>query len=128
MLNLNQPIKIYLSQNPIDMRKGIDGLVALVQHKLRQDPFCGHLFVFLGGHKNRIKILHYGRGGFELYYKRLEKNRFVLPKLSGDKMAYILDGWQLSALLDGIAIHSFKRSKLWEPKSLTMAIDKIRKV
>jgi transposase len=119
MLNLVGAMKIYLSQDPIDMRKGIDGLVALVQTKLEKDPFCGHLFVFLGSNKNRVKILHYGRGGFELYYKRLEKNRFITPHLSCDKTAYVLDGWQLAALLDGISIHGFRRITLWEPKKVS---------
>lgn len=101
------------------MRKGIDGLVALVQRTLEKDPYCGHLFVFLGRNQNRVKILHYSRGGFELYYKRLELNRFIVPKLSGDKKSLVLEGWQLSALLEGIYIKDFKRSKLWEPKMLS---------
>ena len=100
------------------MRKGIDGLVALVINKLGQDPFCGHLFIFLSRNKNRVKILHYGRGGFELYYKRLERNRFVIPKLSGDEKSYILESWQLSALLEGIFVQKYKRAKLWEPKKI----------
>ena len=68
-------VKIFLATTPTDMRRGFDGLSALVTHDLGQDVFAGHLFVFVSRRGNRIKILSWDRGGFVLWYKRLERGR-----------------------------------------------------
>lgn len=116
MLKLAQSQKIFLYREPVDMRNGIDGLMALIKRELKIDAFSGSLFVFLSRHRNRAKILQFGHGGFCLYYKRLEKNHFVVPKISSDQKALVLASWQLMALLDGIAVQKFKRLPLWVPK------------
>ena len=79
MLSLPPSVRIYLATAPADMRKGHDGLSALVKQELGQDVFSGHLFVFVSRKGNRIKILTWDHGGFVLYYKRLERGRFRLP-------------------------------------------------
>ena len=60
-----------------DMRKGFDGLAALVQTALADDPFSGHLFVFRGRRGDRIKVLWWDGDGMCLFAKRLERGRFV---------------------------------------------------
>jgi transposase len=105
-----------MSSKPVDMRKGFDGLMAIVRNEWKIDIFSGHLFVFLGRSQNRIKILHWARGGLVLYVKRMEKGRFIKPKLSSDGQAFELDAVELTMLLDGIAVAEVKRPKLWEPR------------
>jgi transposase len=61
------------------MRRSFDGLLMLVEHILRQDPFSGRLFIFRNKSATRIKILHRDRNGFAIWYKRLEKSRFRFP-------------------------------------------------
>ena len=104
-----------MSVAPVDMRKGFDGLMAIVRNEWRRDVFAGHLFVFLGSGGDRVKILHWDRGGLVLYCKRLEKGRFVHPRLAHDGNALELDGVQLDMLLDGINVSCVRRPKLWEP-------------
>lgn len=99
------------------MRNGIDGLYALIKRELKFDAYNGSFFVFLSRHRNRAKILQYTHGGFCLYYKRLEKSHFVMPKISSNQKALILASWQLAALLDGVAVQKFRRSSLWMPKN-----------
>ena len=91
---------VWLTRDPVDFRKGINGLSVLVEEQLMRDPFCGQLFVFVNKARDRIKILYWERAGFCMWQKRLEKERFKWPEhLDGDVMT--LDGQQLNWLLDG---------------------------
>lgn len=113
MLSLPASVRIYLAAEPADMRKGFDGLAGLVAAR-GLDVYSGHLFVFLGKQRDRAKILTFDRGGFVLYYKRLERGRFKLPPLAGDTVH--LDAAQLSMLLDGVDVAQVRRGKVWQPK------------
>ncbi|WP_409013684.1 IS66 family insertion sequence element accessory protein TnpB [Dyadobacter sp. CY312] len=57
-----------------------DGLCGLVSTELGRNPTSGEVFVFLNRPRSHIKLLHWENGGFVLYYKRLEKERFLYPK------------------------------------------------
>jgi len=114
MYGLPSSVRIYLSTELTDMRKGHDGLAALVR-LLGYDVFSGHLYVFLSRRCDRVKILTWEPGGFVLWYKRLEKGRFRFPKLSTTQRSVSLDSGQLSMLLDGIDYSRVKRPKRWEP-------------
>ncbi len=112
MLSLPSSVHIYLAAEPTDMRKGFDGLSALVRGQ-GFDLFSGHLFVFLSKQRNRAKILTWDRGGFVLYYKRLERGRFTLPVLHGETLK--LDSAQLTMLLDGVDVRRVQRPTPWTP-------------
>ena len=79
MITLAAGTRVWLAVGRTDMRKGFDGLSSLVQQKLTQDPFCGHLFVFRGRRGDLLKVLWYDGQGLCLFAKRLEKGRFVWP-------------------------------------------------
>ena len=102
MLSLPGAIKMYLADGPVDMRKGIDGLVAIVRNQWQLDIFSGHLFIFLSRVLDRIKILYYERGGFALWHKRLEKGRFMMPKKMADGRVVYLQSHELLLMLEGI--------------------------
>jgi transposase len=78
---LSAGVQVWLSTEPVDMRRGHDGLLALVRSLGIADPYSGHLFVFLGRRSDRCKILYWSRGGFWVSYKRLERGRFRLPEV-----------------------------------------------
>jgi len=80
MIGLSAGTKIWIVCGVTDMRKGFDGLAALVQLKLREDPFSGQLFVFRGRRGDRVKILWWDGDGLCLFAKRLERGRFVWPR------------------------------------------------
>ena len=112
MLSLPTSVQIYLASEPVDMRKGFDGLGAIVLER-GLDIYSGHLFVFASKRRDRVKIITWDRGGFVLYYKRLERGRFKLPLLVGDTVR--LDAGQLAMLLDGVDIKHVHRNRPWRP-------------
>lgn len=116
MLSLPRAVKVYLCSAPTDMRRGHDGLFAIVR-ELGLDPFSGHLFAFVGKRGDRIKVLVFDRGGFVLLYKRLEKGRFRIPRVAEGSTTVTLDATELSMLLDGIDVQRVRRPALWEPRS-----------
>ena len=100
MIAIPAGVKIFLAMGRTDMRKGFDGLAALAQQALSQDPFSGHLFVFRGRRGDLVKVLYWDSQGFCLFCKRLEKGRFLWP-VTKDGVAHLTSA-QLSMLLEGI--------------------------
>jgi len=92
------PPRILAYREPIDMRNSFDGLIAVVQSLLEEDPLSGTLFVFFNRRGNYLKLLVWDRTGFCLFAKRLEQGRFHLPssetkhELSERAFRLILDG------------------------------------
>jgi transposase len=82
MIALPAGVKVWLAAGATDMRNGFDGLAALVQTQLAEDPFSGQLFVFRGKAGDRVKILWWSGDGLCLFAKRLERGRFVWPDAS----------------------------------------------
>jgi len=115
VLILPPSVRIYLASEPVDMRRGHDGLAAIVQAHWAVDLYQGHLFVFVGKRSDRVKILFWDRGGFVLYYKRLERGRFRLPKIGVDQKSVTLGASELAMLLDGIDVAAVKQPKRWTP-------------
>lgn len=103
MILAREARRILAYQRPIDMRKSFDGLVALVQGTLREDPLSGSLFVFLNRRGTYLKGVYWDRTGFCLFAKRLEHGRFVFPgntekqEISARAFELILDGIVLGA-------------------------------
>ena len=69
-------VSAYAYTAPVDMRKGFDGLSALVVQKLGRDPLSGELFLFVSRNRIRAKVLHWDGTGLCVYAKRLERGRF----------------------------------------------------
>lgn len=115
-------VQIHMAVEPVDGRKGIPGLMGLVNSVLRADPYGGHAFVFVGRRQDLVKVLLFSRGGFVLLLKRLERGRFPVPKVSAEATHIPLSSVQLSMLLDGMALAP--QPTHWEPKR----IDKVPKV
>ena len=64
MIHLPASVRVYLATSPCDMRRGFDGLHALVRETMQSDAFGGHLFVFANRRRDRVKILYWDRDGF----------------------------------------------------------------
>ena len=60
MLTVQSSLKVYLAVEPCDLRKSFNGLWAVAQEELGQDPRGGSLFVFRNRRRNRIKVLYFG--------------------------------------------------------------------
>ncbi len=75
MLQLTPQMRIYLAVQPVDFRKGIDGLAHVCRRSLDADPFSGGVFVFRNRKRTALKILVYDGQGFWLSMKRLSKGK-----------------------------------------------------
>jgi transposase len=115
MLSLPRSVRIFVASSAVDMRRGHDGLFAIVREQWKKDPFTGHLFVFFGRGHDRAKILFWDRGGFVVYYKRLERGRFRWVRPEDDAPHLEVDGTDLTMLLDGIDVRQVRRPRGWNP-------------
>jgi len=100
MIGLPANTRVWIAAGHTDMRKGFDGLAALVQTALADNPFAGHVFVFRGRRGDICKVLWFDGQGLMLLSKRLERGRFVWPHATAGRVA--LSSAQLSMLLEGI--------------------------
>ncbi len=123
MLSITPTLNVFLALDPVDMRKGFHGLTSLVESILSQNPLSGHWFVFINRRRDRVKILTWDGSGFCIYYKRLERGTFELPRLDKldqqngpDQQSVELSGSQLSLILAGIELSSVKQRPRFELK------------
>ena len=83
MLSLPPSVRIFVATQPVDGRKGVDSLMAIVRGALAQDPLSGHLYVFVSRRCDRVRVVYWDRNGFAMWTKRLERGRFH-PAFSSD--------------------------------------------
>lgn len=100
-------VQVYLHREPIDMRRGRNGLAALVREAMHQDPFAPEaLYVFVGRCHDSLKILAWDRNGFSVWWKKIEsEEKFHWPRLLQQEVI-TLTAEQLSWLLDGYDVWS----------------------
>lgn len=100
MISVPAGLRIVVATAPVDGRKGMDTLAAVVQQALRENPFCGDLFLFRTRKADRIKIVHWDGTGLWLHHKRLESGRFAWPAVKDGTI--VLTPAQLAMLLEGL--------------------------
>jgi transposase len=111
MLSLSASTKIYVAAGSTDMRKGFDGLHALVANQLRMDPLSGALFLFVNRRRDRLKVLYWDGDGLAIWYRRLEQGTFQFPQCSADTNCVEIRSDEFTMLLRGIDLKSVKRRK-----------------
>lgn len=86
MINFNRRTRVFVCKEPTDMRASYDTLFAKAKGVLNQDPFSGHLFVFINRHRTSIKCLYWDGTGLVLLCKRMEKGTFsrINPMFRGE--------------------------------------------
>jgi transposase len=113
MIGLPAGTRVWIAAGVTDMRKGMDGLAALAQTALEQEPFSGHVFVFRGRRGDLVKLVWFDGDGLCLFAKRLERGRFVWPQANSGTVS--LTAAQLSMLLEGIDWRRPQRT--WRPEA-----------
>jgi transposase len=108
MLSVPTGVRIWLAAGFTDLRKGFDGLAALVQTALNDNPFSGQIYVFRGRRGDRIKLLWDSQDGLCLFQKRLRQGKFIWPQAQSGTVC--LSAAQLSMLLEGIDWRQPKRT------------------
>ena len=105
-----------MATQPVDGRKGVDSLAAMVRSVFALDPLNGHLYVFLSMRRDRVRVIYWDRNGFAMGTKRLEKGRFHGPLCEDDRLTVsTLDPADLALILDGIDLAGARRRPRWEP-------------
>jgi len=99
MIQIAAQMRILLAVEPVDFRKGIDGLAGVCRKVLVSDPFCGHVFVFRNRRRTSIKILAYDGQGFWIAQKRLSQGRFSWWPKRADSAVQKLAAHELQLLL-----------------------------
>lgn len=101
---------VYLCREPIDFRKAINGLAALVEQELGLNPFASALYVFTNRQRNKLKVLYWHRNGFCLWLKRLESEKFAWPK-ELEAMTQTINVQEFEWLLEGFDLWQNKPHK-----------------
>jgi transposase len=99
--------RYFLFTGCTDMRKGFDGLCALVSGGMGRDVLCGDVFIFVNRPRNRVKLLVWDRTGFVVCCKRLEEGTFELPADARTELRWD----ELVPVLEGISLASVRRRK-----------------
>jgi hypothetical protein len=125
MLHLPASVRVYLATSPCDMRRGFDGLHALVTETMQLDAFGGHLFVFANRRRDRVKILYWDRDGFAVWAKRLEQGTYAMPfsesPPASNEARREITALELGALLSGIDLSQAQRRKRYQRRSTEAA-------
>ncbi|MFB1485236.1 IS66 family insertion sequence element accessory protein TnpB [Corallococcus sp. RDP092CA] len=101
MLTLTRAVRVFAYAAPVDMRRGFDGLSALVEQQLGQQLLKGDVFLFVGRCRRRAKVLHFDGTGLVLLTKRLFRGRFARPWSEEGAQAVELTVSELSLFLEG---------------------------
>lgn len=111
MLSLPPSVRIFVAQEPVDMRKSFYGLSGIVRDLLHEDPLSGHLFVFFNKRRNLVKVLWWDRSGFWILYKKLERGTFAPLKIDGASSSSCvrMRASELALILDGLDLEDAKR-------------------
>ena len=118
MLTLVPSAAIWLATTPTDMRKGFDGLAQLVAEHVRRNVLEGGLFVFLNRRRDRLKLLWWDQDGLCLWYKRLERGTFELPRVDPGTRSVVLTPTELGLILGGIELASVRQRKRYRRGAL----------
>jgi transposase len=118
MLSFPGQTQVYLCTAAVDLRKSFDGLCGLVDSVFQRDVLDGQLFLFMNKRRDRIKALWWDRDGLAIWYKRLERGCFEMPRTGGDVPQLELDATELAMLLGGVALASVKRRKRFAPRAV----------
>ena len=117
MLNLPAHMRVSLCTAAVDLRKSFDGLCGLVESVFQGNVLDGHLFLFLNKRRDRIKALWRDRDGLVIWYKRLERGSFEMPRAAGNAQHLELDATELAMLLGGVSLASVKRRRRYSVAS-----------
>ena len=115
--------RVYAFASPVDMRKGFDGLSALVQEQLGRDPLSGDVFLFVSRNRIRAKVLHWDGTGVCVYAKRLERGRFAKLWKDPGETEIALSATELQLFLEGSELVGKipLSPRSFDPKSVAIA-------
>lgn len=116
MLALTSATRVFVVSGATDMRKGYNGLSAIVEHQLKTDPLSGHVFAFCNRRKDRIKLLVWDGSGLWVSGKRLERGTFAWPQNGQRSMEMSVE--EVTLLLSGIDLKQTERRRWYQRRNI----------
>ena len=113
MITPSNSYKVYVAVQPVDFRKGMDGLAAIIQNEFKLDPFCGTIFVFRAKRADRLKLVIWDGTGLVLVNKHIESGKFAWPSISDGLIK--LSRSQFEALFEGIEWRNISHRRIRAP-------------
>jgi hypothetical protein len=132
MLSIPPTTRVYAYVKPADMRKSFSGLVGIVEQELGQQVESGGLFLFFNRRHNSVKVLFFTGDGLAIFYRRLERGTFELPRAAAEANAIGANAAganaagveikpsELALILEGIELTSVKRRKRWRRETVSV--------
>lgn len=112
MLSFGSFRRIFVARGTHDMRRGIDALSSVVSSELRENPYSGDCFIFIGKDRKRLKALVYEGSGFWLCLKRLDRGLFdALPIDNSTDARVEMSPAQIHALLEGLVVKVIRKRR-----------------
>ena len=111
MFSINENHELYLYQDYVDLRKGFNALCGVVNNNSTFSPTDGKVYVFINRHRTTMKLLHWERGGFVIYHKRLEQGRMMKLKFTSTEVFHVLRWDELVLLLEGVNPNTKRRKR-----------------
>lgn len=113
MFGLSPATKIFIALEPVDMRKGFEGLHGLVRDHLGEDPLSGHLFLFANRTRTRLKALVWDGSGLWVCAKRLERGSFHWPRAQSETRSVTMRPEELAMLINGMDLKAARPRRNW---------------
>jgi transposase len=104
----------HLYRKETDMRKGFDSLCGIVRNELDKQVMDGDAFIFINKPRTHLKLLVWEKGGFTIFYRRLEKGTFEVPAFNLDTKSMEITCDQLNFILEGIWLKAIKYRKRYQ--------------
>jgi transposase len=114
MFALSAATKVYLAAGATDLRKGFEGLCAIVEGVLEEAPLSGHVFLFANATRTRLKVLVWDGSGLWVCTKKLGRGRYAWPAVGeGESRRVRMSQGELMLLLSGVDLAATKRRDWW---------------
>jgi len=122
LLSLTDHQRYHLYRKETDMRKSFDSLSGIVSNELNKRIMDGDVFIFINRQRTHLKLLLWEKGGFTLFYRRLEQGTFEVPAFDLDAKSMQLTTDQLNFMLKGISLKQIQYRKRYQPSGSYAAL------
>ena len=114
MLSLSESTVYYIYLDNTDMRKGFDSLSGIVSSQMHFNPLSNDVFIFINRRRTQMKLLHWEGDGFALYYKRLERGTFELPRGKENERSVNVSISHLKMIFQGVSVGQNRQRKRYQ--------------
>lgn len=114
MLTLSETTRYYIYLHNTDMRKGFDSLSGIVSSQMQLNALSTAVYIFINRRRTQIKLLCWEGDGFALYYKRLERGTYELPRVKQNECCINVSTARLEKIFKGISVHQNRQRKRYQ--------------